>query len=57
MNPATLEQVPGGYWEGATFTETKLFSEIHAPNGIAEHAVPTSETSVVSQKNSTLLVS
>ncbi len=57
VDPTTFEQIPGGYWEGATFTETKLFSEIHAPNGIEEKAAPTSEASTVPQKSSTILVS
>ena len=56
-NPTSFEQIPGGYWEGATFIETKLFSEIHAPGGIEEKAVPTSEASIVPQKSSTILVS
>jgi len=57
VNPVTFEQLPGGFYEGATFVATKLFSEIHAPGGIEEKAVPTSETMSVPQKSSAVLVS
>ena len=58
VQPTTYEQIPGGYWEEETFTATKLVSEIHATGGIEEVGAPTSESSVVPQKDSgTLLVS
>lgn len=57
VTPMTYEQVPGGYWEGETFTATKLVSEIHATGGIEEVGAPTSEASVVPQKSGPILVS
>ncbi len=55
-NTTTGEPEFGGYWEGATQTEVKLFSEIHAPDGIEKPAVPTSELSTIPLKNGKVLV-
>lgn len=58
VNPTTFEQLPGGYWHEGAFTETKLKSDIKAPSAhIEEIGVPTSETSLVPQKSSAILVS
>ncbi len=56
-NTTTGEPEFGGYWEGATQTEVKLFSEIHAPNGIEKTAVPTSQISTIPEKDGKVLVS
>lgn len=55
-SPTTGEPEFGAYYEGATKTEVKLFSEIHAPDGIEEEAVPTSETSAIPEKDGKVLI-
>lgn len=55
-SPTTGEPELGGYWEGGLRTEVKLFSEIHAPGGIEEENVPTSETSTIPQKSGKVLI-
>ena len=55
-SPTTGEPEFGAYYEGATKTEVKLFSEIHAPDGIEEEAVPTSETSTIPEKDGKVLI-
>ncbi len=59
MNASTTTGEPefGGYWEGPTQTEVKLFSEIHAPDGIEKNAVPTSQISTIPEKDGKVLVS
>jgi hypothetical protein len=55
-NTTTGEPEFGSYWQGATQTEVKLFTEIHAPNGIEKPAVPTSQISTIPLKDGKVLI-
>jgi hypothetical protein len=55
-SPTTGEPEFDSYWEGGIQTGVKLFSEVHAPNGIEFAAVPTSESSTIVQKGGKILI-
>ena len=55
-DPTSGEPELGSYWEGGLPIESKLLSEIHAPQGVFFPAVPTSQTSTIPEKTGKVLI-